>query len=57
LKNRNIAHAQQEVKIYREHYQPSFNIWRFTKSILGVLLFGRSTVATSYVPINKRIMK
>lgn len=46
MKNRNIMHSRQEVKIYRAYYQPSFNMWRFTKSILGVFLFGSSTVAS-----------
>ena len=46
MKNRDIVHARQEVKIYREYYQPSLNLWRFTKSIIGVLFFGSSTVAT-----------
>ncbi len=57
MKNRNIVHAREEVKIYRAYYQPSFNMVRFIKSILGVLIFGRSTVARSYVPTNKRIMR
>jgi hypothetical protein len=54
MKNRKIAHAHEEVEIYRSYYRPSFNMWRFTKSILGVLIFGRSTVARSYVPISKK---
>jgi hypothetical protein len=49
MKNRNIRHARQEVKIYEMHYKPSFNILRFTKSILGVLIFGRTTVAHSAI--------
>jgi hypothetical protein len=49
MKNKNIVHAHQEVEIYKEYYKPSLNVWRFTKSIMGVLLFGRSTVARSYV--------
>lgn len=48
MKNRNIVHARQEVKIYKEYYQPSLNLWRFTKSILGVLFFGSTTVANNY---------
>ena len=57
MKNRNIVHARQEVKIYREYYQPSFNLWRFTKSIICVLLHGSSTVANSYATPKKRILK
>lgn len=47
MKNRDIVHARQEVKIYREYYQPSLNLWRFTKSIIGVLFFGSTTVASN----------
>ncbi|HTM93314.1 MAG TPA: hypothetical protein VL095_12920 [Flavisolibacter sp.] len=54
MKNKHIVHARQEVKIYKEYYQPSLNLWRFTKSIIGVLFFGSSTVA-SYSPTKKRI--
>lgn len=57
MKNRNIVHAHQEAEIYREYYRPSMNLWRFTKSILGVLIFGSSTVAQSYVPAKKRVLK
>lgn len=57
MKNRNIVHARQAVKIYQAHYQPSFNLWRFTKSILGILFFGTSTVPSNNSPINKRIIK
>jgi hypothetical protein len=56
MKNKDIVHARQEVKIYKEHYQPSLNLWRFTKSIIGVLFFGSSTVA-SYSPTKKRMYK
>lgn len=54
MKNRKIVHAHQEVEIYREYYKPSFNLWRFTKSILGVLIFGSSTVANNYGTTKKR---
>jgi hypothetical protein len=57
MKNRNIVHAHQEVEIYREYYRPSLNMWRFTKSILGLLIFGSSTVANSYTTTKKRILK
>lgn len=55
MKNKNIVHARQEVKIYREYYQPSLNLWRFTKSILGVLFFGSSTVASNSIPRKKML--
>jgi hypothetical protein len=57
MKNRNIVHAHQEVEIYRNYYKPSFNMWRFTRSILGVLIFGSTTVASSYSSTKKRILK
>jgi hypothetical protein len=57
MKNRHIEHGRQEVKIYEAYYKPSFNIGRFVKSVLGVLIFGRSTVAQSYAPIKKRMVK
>ena len=57
MKNRNIVHAHQEVEIYRAYYRPSLNMWRFTKSILGLLIFGSSTVANSYTTTKKRILK
>jgi hypothetical protein len=57
MKNKNIVHARQEVKIYREYYQPSLNLWRFAKSIFGVLLFGSSTVAGTSTTARKRMQK
>jgi len=57
MRNRHISHAREEVKIYERHYKPSFNLIRFTKSILGVLIFGQTTVAQNYVPIKKRSFK
>ncbi|HYH14263.1 MAG TPA: hypothetical protein VD794_03530 [Flavisolibacter sp.] len=57
MKNRNIEHGRQEVKIYEAYYKPSFNLGRFVKSVLGVLIFGRSTVAQSYAPMKKKMLK
>ena len=57
MRNRRILHAREEVKIYERHYKPSFNLMRFIKSILGVLIFGQPTVAQNYVPIKKRSFK
>jgi len=57
MKNRNIVHAHQEVEIYRDYYKPSFNLWRFVKSILGLLIFGSCTVANSYATTKKRNLK
>lgn len=57
MKNRNIVHSHQEAEIYREYYKPSLNVWRFTKSILGVLIFGSSTVPNSHANSRKRIAR
>lgn len=57
MKNRKIVHARQEVKIYEDYYKPSFNLFRFIKSIVGVLIFGRFSVAASYIPAKKRTLR
>jgi hypothetical protein len=57
MKNRNIEHGRQEVKMYESYYKPSLNVIRFAKSIFGVLFFGRSTVVTSYAPTKKKVFK
>jgi hypothetical protein len=54
MKNKRIAHSRREVEIYKDYYRPSFNMWRFMKSILGVLIFGSGPVAHHYVPVKKR---
>ncbi len=57
MKNRRIEHARNEVRIYENYYKPSLNLLRFTKSILGVLILGRTCVAEHYVPVKKRTIK
>lgn len=57
MKNRRIEHSTQEVKIYKDHYRPSLNMWRFGKAILGIIIFGSSSVAQTYVPIEKKRFK
>lgn len=57
MKNRGIAHSRREVEIYKAYYKPSFNLWRFFKAILGVFIFGRSSVAHNYVPVKKRTLR
>jgi hypothetical protein len=57
MKNRRIKHSRQETKIYESYYKPSFNLWLFLKSILGVVIFGRSTVAHGYAPTSKRSLR
>jgi hypothetical protein len=50
MKDKNIVHARQKAEIYKDYYRPSLNLWRFTKSILGVLISGNGTAANSYYP-------
>jgi len=58
MKNKQrLAHYRDEVRIYRDHYKPSFNMFRFAKSILGVLMYGSSSVAHSYMPVERKKMK
>jgi hypothetical protein len=54
MKNKRIEHASEEVKIYRDYYKPSFNVFRFFRSIFGVLLFGSTSVAHSYARLERR---
>lgn len=53
MKDKNIIHARQKAEIYKDYYRPSFNLWRFAKSILGVLFFGSGNAANSYNPKNR----
>ena len=55
MKNRDIEYAKQAARIYSDSYKPSYNLWRFMKSILGVVIHGSSTV--SYIPAKKRMIK
>ena len=54
MKNKHIEHSHREVTIYKDYYKPSFNVVRFCKSILGVLLFGSTSVAHHYAPVDRR---
>ncbi len=53
MKNRDIEYTRQAARIYRNAYKPSYNVFSFLKSIIGVVMYGSSTV--SYVPSSKRI--
>lgn len=58
MKNKQrLSHYREEVKIYREHYRPSFNVFRVFKSILGVIISGSGSVAHSYIPTEKKRVK
>lgn len=52
MKNRDIEYAKQAARIYSGAYKPSYNVWRFMRSILGVMIHGSSVV--SY-PTRKRM--
>jgi hypothetical protein len=54
MKSKRITHSREQVEIYKEYYKPSLNLWRFAKSVLGVLIFGSSPVANHYTPVKKR---
>ena len=58
MKNKQrLTHYREEVRIYRDHYKPSFNMFRFAKSILGVLMYGSTSVAHSYLPVERKKLK
>lgn len=57
MKNRNIIHAHEEVKIYGDYYRPSINVLRFVKSIVSVFLYGSSTPAQNYLYNKRRWVK
>jgi hypothetical protein len=57
MRNRHILHVRQEAEIYKAYYQPSFNLGRFFKSILGVIIFGSGPVSQNYEPGKKKILK
>lgn len=48
MKNKNIAHAHEEAKIYRHYYKPSLNVFRLLRSVLGVVISGSSHAAGSF---------
>ena len=48
MKNKNIVHAREEAKIYRQYYKPSFNFLRLMKSVLCVFISGSSPAAGTY---------
>ncbi|MBK6826822.1 MAG: hypothetical protein KAX45_06535 [Chitinophagaceae bacterium] len=47
MKTRSIRYHVQSAKIYKNHYQPSYNIFRLLKSVLAVLLHGSSAAASA----------
>jgi hypothetical protein len=54
MKNKSIIHTHEEAKIYQHYYKPSLNIFRFFKSVLGVIISGSSPAAHGYDHNRKR---
>ena len=44
MKNRSLVFAREEARIYKNHYRPSLNIFRFVKTILLVIFSGSTNV-------------
>jgi hypothetical protein len=49
MKNKHIVHAHEEARIYRHHYKPSLNVFRFFKAVLGIFISGSSPAAGAIV--------
>jgi len=47
MKNKSITHSYEEARIYRDHYRPSLNVFRFFRAILGAVISGSSPAAHS----------
>lgn len=54
MKNRQITHAYNEAKIYKDYYRPSFNPLRLLRSVLAVLITGNGATAQQHVPGKKK---
>ncbi|SHF87975.1 hypothetical protein SAMN05444008_11392 [Cnuella takakiae] len=54
MKNRQITHAYNEAKIYKDYYRPSFNPLRLLRSVLTVLLTGNGATAQQHIPGKKK---
>jgi len=48
MKNRVIHHVHEEARIYKRNYQPSFNLFRVFKVVLGIFISGESPAAHAY---------
>jgi hypothetical protein len=54
MKNKSIADVRMEIKVYEAHYKPSLNVLPSLRSILGVLLFGRTTVPPTSATMRRK---
>jgi hypothetical protein len=55
MKSKSMSQVHQEMRTYETYYKPSFNLLHTAKCILGVLIFGRSTVAPNYASLKRRL--
>jgi hypothetical protein len=57
MKSKTMAQVHQEMRTYETYYKPSFNLLHTAKCILGVFIYGRSTVAPNYATLKRRLNK
>ncbi len=48
MKNKNIAYAREEAKIYQRYYRPSLNVFNLLRSVIGIFISGSSPATGSY---------
>ncbi len=48
MKSRNRYHDVHKVKVYKDFYRPSSNLYRFVRSLLSVLVAGESPAGGSH---------
>ncbi len=54
MEKNNMYFDTQKAKLYKNYYRPSFNIYRFIKSLLSVIVAGQSPLESSYYYHKKR---
>jgi len=47
MKKNNMYYDTQKAKIFKDEYRPSPNLLRFVKSLMTVVVSGRSTIGSS----------
>jgi hypothetical protein len=57
MKSKTMSQVHQEMRTYETYYKPSFNLLHTAKCILGVFIYGRSTVAPNYASLKRRLNK
>lgn len=48
MKHDIITHGYQSARIYKNQYKPTLNVFRFLRSVLGVLITGQGLAANKY---------